>query len=201
MPDPIRQADPTGEPQPAGRHGRDHFRRGWTGADDPLPIDPDLSPEDLGEPSATHRPGPRDRSRTHPGVLAAVAVGGFFGTLARYSVGLAWPTHSGHFPTATFLINTSGAFLLGAVLTYLLEHRPVFPGLAYARPFVATGVLGGWTTYSTLVVGTDTLGRAGDLGTAATYLAATLVGGVVATTVGIALGRLVVVPLEPEGAS
>jgi fluoride exporter len=166
------------------------------GADDPLPIDPDLAPDDVAEPSATHRAGPHVH-RAHPAILAAVVVGGFVGTLARYAVDQAWPPAADHFPTATFVINTSGAFALGLVLTVILER--LGPSrYRLLRPFAATGVLGGWTTYSTLVVDTTTLGKAGDVALAGGYLAATLVCGVTAVTLGIAPGRRwATTPLPP----
>src|SRR5947207_6810375 len=82
-----------------------------------LPIDPDLAPDDPGEPSPTHHPLVHvDRTR-HTDVLAAVGAGGFLGALGRYELGLAWPTPAGHFQSTTFTINISGAFVLGLVLT------------------------------------------------------------------------------------
>jgi CrcB protein len=177
-------AHPTGGAHRYAPHGIGHA----LGADDLLPIDPDLDPEDPGEPSRAHRAGGRPH-RLHPGVLAAIVAGGFLGTLGRYEVGVAWPTRSGHFPTAIFVINTTGAFLLGLVLTMLLERRPVDRFTHFARPFAATGVLGGWTTYSSLAVGAVTLAKGGDVAVGAGYLSATLVCGVSAVACGIALGR------------
>jgi len=122
-------------------------------------------------------------------MLAVVLIGGFLGTLARYEVEVAWPPAPGKFPTATFVINTSGSFALGLLLTVILERLP--PGrYRYLRPFAATGVLGGWTTYSTLVIEATTLGKGGDLSLAAGYLAVTLVCGVSAVALGIAVGRV-----------
>ncbi len=160
------------------------------GADDPLPIDPDLDPDDRAEPSPTHRAGVRRPRRTHPGILGVIVAGGFLGTLGRYEVYRAWPTAPTHFPTGTLVINTSGAFLLGLLLTLLLEHRTPEPLGHYVRPFVGTGLLGGWTTYSTFAVGAVVLIKAGNLGTAVAYLLATLVAGTVAVVAGMALGRL-----------
>ncbi|HEX3946576.1 MAG TPA: CrcB family protein, partial [Acidimicrobiales bacterium] len=116
-------------------------------------------------------------------------------------VGQAWGTPTGHFPTDTFVINTSGAFLLGLLLTVILE-RLTPPRYRYLRPFAATGVLGGWTTYSTLVVDVVTLGKAGDLATAGLYLGLTLVCGLAGAAAGIALGRIGAprrrLPTDPE---
>lgn len=156
------------------------------GAADRLPIDPDLAPDDAGEPSPTHRAGAPHPRRARPSVLAVIVVGGILGTAARYGVDRALPPSPGTFPTATFLVNCSGSFLLGLFLAALLERARPAPHL---RAFAATGVLGGWTTYSTMAVDATTLGHEGHLALAAGYLALTLVVGLTATTVGIALGR------------
>jgi CrcB protein len=137
-----------------------------------LPIDPDLPP-----------PGRRLR----PSALVSVWVGGALGTVARYGVARAWAAPTGTFPWAIFVINTSGAFLLGFLLTVLVErlsHRE-----AALRPLLATGVLGGWTTFSTFVVGVDSLVHAGHPAGAVGYLAATVVAGIAAVALGWALAR------------
>jgi CrcB protein len=119
-------------------------------------------------------------------VLAAVAAGGFLGALARYELGLAWPTAAGQFPGTTFAINVSGAFLLGLVLTLLLER---FGPTRYVRPFFCVGVLGAWTTMSTFAVEGDLLVKDGHAATALLYVLATVVVGVAATWVGVAVAR------------
>ncbi|MGO9458014.1 MAG: fluoride efflux transporter FluC [Acidimicrobiales bacterium] len=160
---------------------------GMLGVGDPLPIDPDLAPDDTGSPSLTHVAHAPHLRRARSGVLLAIAAGGFLGTLARYEVELAWPTAAGHFPMATFAINTSGAFVLGLFLAAAVERRQPGPHL---RPFVATGLLGGWTTYSTLAVEAVALSRGGHSPGAVAYLALSLVAGLTAATAGIALGRV-----------
>lgn len=156
------------------------------GAGDRLPIDPDLAPDDAGEPSRAHRAGAPHARRSRPRVLAVIMVGGFLGTLARYGVERALPQPVGGFPTATFLVNGTGAFLLGLLLAAILERARPAP---LFRPFATTGVLGGWTTYSALAVDAATLGHEGDPALGAGYLALTLVVGLTATALGIALGR------------
>jgi CrcB protein len=153
---------------------------------DIFPIDPDLSPSDRGEPSASHRPSTGPSHRAEPGTLAAVFLGGAAGTAGRYELGLAWPTAAGHFASATFIINTSGAFLLGLILTVLLER---FGPTRYLRAFLATGLLGGWTTYSAMAVDAAGTGRAGHPWVAVGYVVATLVAGLLAAALGIVLGR------------
>ena len=95
---------------------------------------------------------------------------------------------SGHFPTATFIINTSGALLLGLLLTVLLG-QPF--GHRQWRAFFGTGVLGGWTTYSTLAVARPPWPSRARR-PAAGYLGASLAAGLAAVGLGMALGRSLV---------
>ena len=91
---------------------------------------------------------------TEPDVLAVIAVGGMLGAAARFKLAEALPTKPGHFPWATFWTNLSGSFLLGFLLIVLLER---FPPTRYVRPFLATGILGAFTTMSTYTVETALL--------------------------------------------
>ena len=90
--------------------------------------------------------------------LAAVALGGGAGSVARYLISAAWPAGGG-FPWAVFTVNVSGCFLLGALMVYLLE---VWPPRRLLRPLLGVGLLGGYTTFSTYAGGVLTLltGRA-----------------------------------------
>jgi CrcB protein len=157
------------------------------GVGDPLPIDPDLAPDDPSTPGSTHRPATFGIHRTDPRVLGWIAIGGFAGTLARYGVVVAFPTASGVFPWTTFTINTSGAFLLGLVLTVILERRPQAP--RFIRPLACVGFLGAWTTMSTLALECDLLTKDRHAIVAVTYLVATLVSGITAAALGLAIGR------------
>ena len=187
---PTIPARGTAVPPPAEHHHRRLEQLAHAiGADDDLPIDPDLGTEDAAAPSPRRpRPGRLARAhRAHPAILAVIFAGGFLGTLARYGVEPALPTAPAHFPTATFIVNTSGAFVLGLLLTVLLER--VRRAGRLVRPFAVTGVLGGWTTYSTMVVESVTIGHAGRLALAAGYLALSLLCGVAGGALGIAFGR------------
>lgn len=154
-----------------------------------LPIDPDLEPGDPGEPAPGHRPAAGPARRSHPGVVLAIAAGGFLGALARYELELAWPVPGGRFPVSTFVINSSGAFLLGFLLTSTMGRTPS-PWWRYVRLFGCVGVLGAWTTMSTVAVESDSLVRGGSIAVAGLYLAATMVAGVAAAAAGTAGGRL-----------
>jgi CrcB protein len=75
-------------------------------------------------------------------VLAGAGLGG----LARYLAG-GWimTRYAGRFPMGTFLINVSGSFLIGVLMTLFTERLTPHPHL---RLFLVVGVLGGYTTFS-----------------------------------------------------
>ena len=122
-------------------------------------------------------------------VLAAVAAGGALGAPARYLVAEAVTSPADGFPLATFLTNTVACVALGFVLVAVIERRPATNPLV--RAFLATGVLGAFSTFSTAVVETDLLVRAGRPVLAAVYVVASLAAGLGAVAVGLAAGRLV----------
>src|SRR5262249_44281722 len=111
------------------------------------------------------RPAPKRRSewRTQAPVVAVVAVGGALGACARYALTLAWPTPAGTFPWATFWTNVVGCAVIGVFMVLITE---VWAAHRLVRPFFGTGVLGGFTTFSTYAVDTRRLVDAGrtDLG-------------------------------------
>lgn len=116
----------------------------------------------------------------------AVAVGGVLGALARYGLGVAWPTGAGAFPWTTFAVNVSGCFLIGLLLVRLVEAGTVHP---LWRPFLGTGVLGGYTTFSTFAVDARSLVASGHAATAVGYVVATVVAALAAVQLGVVLGR------------
>ena len=129
------------------------------------------------------------RRRAERAVLALVAVAGAVGALARYGVALVVTAPAGHFPWGTFWINVSGSLAIGFVLVLLTER---FPRARLARPLVATGFLGGYTTFSTYTVDADLLVRSHALATAALYAVASLLAGAVAVVAGMLAARLLV---------
>jgi fluoride exporter len=116
---------------------------------------------------------------------AAAALGGVLGALARWGVSRALPSPTG-WPWATLLVNVTGCALIGVLLAVLLARFPAHPWL---RPFLATGVLGGYTTFSTFAVDAVRLVDAGAVGTAAGYVAASVLGGLLAVVAGLSAGR------------
>jgi fluoride exporter len=121
--------------------------------------------------------------------MLAVGIGGIIGAVARWQISEwsvdRWPSS---FPWGTFLINVSGSFILGLYLASVAERSA---GRSVTRLFVATGVLGAYTTFSTFVYETARLVQHGESTTAIAYVAASLVVGVAASVSGIAVGRAV----------
>jgi len=75
-----------------------------------------------------------------------IAIGGAFGALARYLVGVYAAEHfRSRFPVGTFSINISACFLIGFILEYLTRHTDMNPAWRYA---FAIGFLGAYSTFS-----------------------------------------------------
>jgi CrcB protein len=127
--------------------------------------------------------------RTHGAVLAAISVGGALGSLARYGLGVAFPSGRTGFPWATFGINVVGSLLIGVLMVLVVEVWEAHP---LVRPFLGVGVLGGFTTFSTYVVDVQRLVDAGAAGTALAYLATTLAAALTAVYVGLTVTRVAV---------
>jgi CrcB protein len=149
-----------------------------------MPKSPAEAAEMTGSPFATRR---RTRARPPWAVLGVVAAGGVLGALARYGIGLAVPHQPAGFPWATFAINVSGCLLIGVLMVLVTD---VWPGHRLLRPFLGTGLLGGYTTFSTYVVDVQHLLAAGAARTALAYLVGTLLAALVAVQIGMAAGRL-----------
>lgn len=106
-----------------------------------------------------------------------VFAGGCLGTLARASLSAAIPDPSSGFPATTLAINLLGALVLGWLLRTLALGGPDEGLRRRIRLGVGTGVLGGFTTFSTFMVQTTRLLQHELWLTALAYLSASLVGG------------------------
>jgi CrcB protein len=104
-------------------------------------------------------------------VVAVVALGGALGATARYALSLWWPLQPGGFPWATFWTNVVGCAVIGVFMVLITD---VWAAHRLVRPFFGTGVLGGFTTFSTYAVDIERLVDSGHPGTGLAYLAATL---------------------------
>ena len=77
-------------------------------------------------------------------IVAAVSAGGVLGALARYGLGVLIPSRG--FPWTTLGINVAGCAAMGVLMVLITEW---WPSQRLLRPFLGTGVLGGFTTFST----------------------------------------------------
>lgn len=114
--------------------------------------------------------------------IGLIALGGGLGALGRWALIALIPGHL--FPTNIFVINLLGSFFLGLVLSLAVEYSVV---QERGRLFLAVGVMGGFTTFSTFMLGSLSLIRAGSVPTALIYLMASVVLGVVAVWAGFAI--------------
>jgi len=121
--------------------------------------------------------------------FALVAIGGAAGTLSRHGIAEALDGDR-LFPLATFLVNVTGSFALGALLAVLLVRDHSAPANRL-RLLLGTGFLGGYTTYSALAVETDTLLRGDHVALGLAYAVGSVVAGLMAASAGVAAGRRV----------
>ena len=120
-----------------------------------------------------------------PRLIIYVLVGGMLGTAGREAMVLALPRYGG-IPWAILVVNVVGAFLLGFLLTALGSRTPETPTRRDLRLFGGTGVLGGFTTYSSLAI--DTAGLITDPGLAIGYALGSIALGLAAAAAGVAVG-------------
>lgn len=142
-------------------------------------------------------PAPRSHLAAPPGrsrpvhhrldLVALVAVGGFVGTAARYATTLWLGTARSGLPTATLAVNLLGCFLLGLLLEALGRRGPENPRMQGVRLALGTGVLGGFTTFSSLAEELALLVHHDRAAVAAGYAALSVLGGVAAAVLGVAL--------------
>jgi CrcB protein len=121
--------------------------------------------------------------------LLIVCLGGALGSGARYLVST-WALRAlgADFPRGTLIVNVVGSFLLAVVLAAASQGGPLSPN---ARLFLAAGVMGGFTTYSSFNAETIALVEQGSIGLAAANLAVTVLGCLFAGVAGLVLARWV----------
>ncbi|MFF4029647.1 fluoride efflux transporter CrcB [Streptomyces sviceus] len=127
-------------------------------------------------------------------VVAVVALGGALGATARYALSLHWPTPPGGFPWATFWTNVIGCAVIGVFMVVVTDVRAAH---RLVRPFFGTGVLGGFTTFSTYAVDIQKLVDHGRPATGLAYLAATLIAALTAVWLASTAARRVLKRRQP----
>jgi fluoride exporter len=121
--------------------------------------------------------------------VAGVALAGALGALARYGLSNVIGSRDPRaFPTATFVVNISGSFVLG-LLAVLLTER--FVAHASLRTSLTVGFLGAYTTFSTFSLETFRLLDHGAVALATAYVAASVIVGVLAAYLGVLAARAV----------
>ncbi|HEY3558095.1 MAG TPA: CrcB family protein [Kribbella sp.] len=131
----------------------------------------------------------RERRAHDPVILGAIAAGGAIGAAARYLVGLGWPAPAGGFPVSTLIVNVVGCGLIGILMVLVTD---VLTQQRLLRPFLGTGVLGGFTTFSTYAVDIQHLVSGRHAGTALLYLATTIVGALLAVRATVSATRALI---------
>jgi len=117
--------------------------------------------------------------------LAQVALGGALGAMGRYLTGVAAVRLMGHgFPWGTLAVNIAGSFLMGVLVVVLAKK-----GGTHLAPLLVTGVLGGFTTFSTFSLDVLTIYERGQVALAAGYAAASVVLSLAAIALALVLTR------------
>jgi CrcB protein len=121
--------------------------------------------------------------------LALVGLGGFFGAIARYGIdGWVSRVAGGSFPWGTLVVNLSGSFLLGVLFAAATE-RAVLP--SEIRAPVMIGFIGAYTTFSTWMLESWRLVEDGAIVAAMANIGGSVVLGMGAVFLGLAVGRAI----------
>ena len=119
----------------------------------------------------------------------AIFIGGGLGSIARYASGLGCATLLGKdFPYGTLFVNILGSFIILFFMTLAMDKLTISPTL---RLFIVTGILGGFTTYSSFTFETLNLAINGEPGKALLNVGLTIILGLTAGISGVILARLV----------
>ncbi len=123
-------------------------------------------------PGATIRAGASVKSGGKTMGYVLVFLGGGIGAMLRHGVNLAQARLGTGFPWSTFLINVSGSLIMGLVAGWFALKADASQGM---RLFLTTGILGGYTTFSTFSLDAALLYERGELGQAALYVAGSVI--------------------------
>lgn len=118
-----------------------------------------------------------------------IALGGAMGAILRYVVGAVVSERYGtRFPAGTLIINVSACFVIGLVLEYLNRHAGVSAAWRYLIP---VGFIGAYSTFSTFEYEIWSEITRGAYWTGLLYLTMSLVGGLIAVSLGASAGRAI----------
>jgi fluoride exporter len=120
-------------------------------------------------------------------LLILATLGGAIGSGARHLVNISLTRALGPaFPWATLTVNVVGSFLMGFLVDMIMRR---FGGSPEMRTFLATGILGGFTTFSAFSLDISTLLARDEIATALIYIAASVAMSLLALYAGLALSR------------
>lgn len=122
-----------------------------------------------------------------PVAIAAVALGGALGSVARWLVEVITAPSLGGLPWATFFVNVVGCLLMGVLVARVINSPHAH---TLMRPFLGTGVLGGFTTFSAYSVDAVVLTRDVSPLISLTYVVVTLLACLLAVWLGVRIGRM-----------
>jgi CrcB protein len=121
--------------------------------------------------------------------IIGIGIAGALGSLARYGIdGAVARRSTGAFPWGTFVVNVTGSFVVGVLFTVLTERWLVAPWL---RSSLTIGLLGAYTTFSTLSLESYRLLEDGAYGIAAANLFGSIAAGLAAVYAGVVVGRVI----------
>lgn len=112
-----------------------------------------------------------------------VALGGALGAMARYAAGTLLGSLGNGFPTSTFVVNILGSIAMGLLIGILARTTPQFQN--EIRLFVAVGLFGGFTTFSSFSLDTITMIERGDYVLAGTYVVGSVLLGIAGLMMGL----------------
>jgi CrcB protein len=122
-------------------------------------------------------------------IWIAIGLGGAIGAMARHGVGVASMRAFGpNFPWGTLSVNVAGCFAMGLFIAWLTMREPHPAAL---RSFIATGVLGGFTTFSAFALEAVTLWRDRSLAVAGLYVLGSVILSILALGLGMTAGKAI----------
>lgn len=116
-----------------------------------------------------------------------VGIGGFFGSIARFWMGgIIYARLGTRFPYGTLVVNVSGCFAIGFIMTILTGRPHLSPSWRYLIPI---GFIGGYTTFSTFGYETMMSFREGAMLTGSLNILLSVVAGLIAVWLGMLCGK------------
>jgi len=117
----------------------------------------------------------------------SVAIGGALGASARFALGMYIVRLVGQgFPVAIMICNVLGSFLMGMAAVYCGKHAPTM------GPFIMTGILGGFTTFSAFSLEAVTLIERGQIGQAGLYIGLSVGLSILGLILGLYMARTII---------